>query len=32
MAKTGSDNKRNQKYEVILNDEQIFFESITFHG
>lgn len=25
MAKTGSDNKRNQKYEVILNDEQISF-------
>lgn len=25
MAKTGPDNKRNQKYEVILNDEQISF-------
>ena len=25
MAKTSSNNKRNQKYEVILNDEQITF-------
>ena len=25
MAKTGSNNKRNQKYEVILNDDQISF-------
>ena len=25
MARTGSNNKRNQKYEVVLNDEQISF-------
>lgn len=25
MAKTSSNNKRNPKYEVILNDEQISF-------